>query len=77
MPRLDGKVFITGAARGRSHAIGLAQEGADNLTGAWHAGAGDEPVEISNAVLFLASGEAATSLAPRFPSTPAHSSMDA
>lgn len=80
MGRVDGKVaFITGAARsqGRSHALRLAQEGADiiavdlcddvesvrDLIPArlstmvlpipWV-----EPVDISNAVLFLASDEA-------------------
>jgi NAD(P)-dependent dehydrogenase (short-subunit alcohol dehydrogenase family) len=69
--RVEGKVaFITGAARGqgRSHAVRLAQEGADiiavDLAGQvasvpypmatpWV-----EPVDISNAVLFLASDEA-------------------
>jgi NAD(P)-dependent dehydrogenase (short-subunit alcohol dehydrogenase family) len=60
MGRVQGKVaFITGAARGqgRSHAVRLAQEGADII-------AVDmpipyiEPVDISNAVLFLASDEA-------------------
>jgi NAD(P)-dependent dehydrogenase (short-subunit alcohol dehydrogenase family) len=48
--RVEGRVaFITGAARGqgRSHAIRLAQEGADIIA-----------VDISNAVLFLASDEA-------------------
>ena len=47
--RVAGKVaFITGAARGqgRSHAVRLAQEGADIIA-----------VDISNAVLWLASDE--------------------
>ena len=51
--RVAGKVaFITGAARGqgRSHAIRLAQEGADIP---WI-----EAIDVSNAVLFLASDEA-------------------
>jgi NAD(P)-dependent dehydrogenase (short-subunit alcohol dehydrogenase family) len=69
--RVEDKVaFVTGAARGqgRSHAVRLAQEGADiiavDLAGQvasvpypmatpWV-----EPVDISNAVLFLASDEA-------------------
>ncbi len=67
--RMDGKVaFVTGAARGqgRSHAVRLAQEGADIIAvdicqkfeaspadGAWVT-----PEDITNAVLFLASDEA-------------------
>jgi NAD(P)-dependent dehydrogenase (short-subunit alcohol dehydrogenase family) len=63
--RVEGKVaFITGAARGqgRSHAITLAREGADMAGPAtavnvlpipWV-----EPVDISNAVLWLACDEA-------------------
>ncbi len=53
--RVEGKVaFVTGAARGqgRSHAIRLAEEGADII--AVDIAARD----ISNAVLFLASDEA-------------------
>ena len=48
--RVAGKIaFVTGAGRGqgRSHAIRLAEEGADIIA-----------VDISNAVLFLASDEA-------------------
>jgi NAD(P)-dependent dehydrogenase (short-subunit alcohol dehydrogenase family) len=48
--RVAGKVaFITGAGRGqgRSHALRLAEEGADIIA-----------IDISNAVLFLASDEA-------------------
>ncbi len=48
--KVEGKVaFITGAGRGqgRSHAVRLAAEGADIIA-----------VDISNAILFLASDEA-------------------
>jgi NAD(P)-dependent dehydrogenase (short-subunit alcohol dehydrogenase family) len=74
MGRMDGKVaFVTGAARGqgRSHAVRLAQEGADisavdicrKFEASPAAGATAEDLDItagmvSNAVLFLASGEA-------------------
>ena len=48
--KLEGKVaFITGAARGqgRSHAVRLAQEGADIIA-----------IDISNAILWLVSDDA-------------------
>jgi NAD(P)-dependent dehydrogenase (short-subunit alcohol dehydrogenase family) len=69
--RVEGKVaFITGAARGqgRSHAVRLAEEGADIIAvdiaqdiesvRRLYPGATVEPRDISNAVLFLASDEA-------------------
>jgi NAD(P)-dependent dehydrogenase (short-subunit alcohol dehydrogenase family) len=63
--RLDGKVaFITGAARGqgRSHAVRLAQEGADRQMSSHIANALPvdmvESVDISNAILWLVSDDA-------------------
>jgi NAD(P)-dependent dehydrogenase (short-subunit alcohol dehydrogenase family) len=62
--KLEGKVaFITGAARGqgRSHAVRLAQEGADIIAVDICAQIGSvayPPVDISNAIVWLVSDDA-------------------